>query len=466
MAKSKSRKWLWITLGIIALLIIVAIVKGKSRPRGEKVYTEKVISRDIKEIVSASGKIYPKTEIKISSDVSGEIVALYVKEGDTVRSGQLLAKIDPDAYESQVERGVASLNASRSQQESAKSGIKTAIAQKDQIMAQLNNAREIFKRNDKLHKDGVISNAEFEASKSQLNSLEANLKSAEVAIINAEENVRAAGFGIKSSEASLNEIKKSLSRTSILAPTSGIISKLNVEKGERVVGTIQMTGTELMRIANLNIMEVQAEVSENDILRVALGNSVEIDVDAYPDRKFRGKVTEIGNSSTTAGLGTAGASLATDKITNFIVKIIIDQDSYAELIKSGRGFPFRPGMSASVDINTNTEKGTTCIPVQAVTTREKEVKKDSVIADKAAEKLREVVFVPVGDTVKMVEVKTGIQDDSYIQILSGLKLGEQVVAGPYAAVSRKLKSGTRIQIVKKEELNSKPSKDDKSGSGD
>ena len=464
MAKAKSKKWLWITLSIIGLLIVVAIIKGRSRPRGEKIYTEKVISKDIKEIVSASGKIYPKTEIKISSDVSGEIVALYVKEGDTVRAGQLLAKIDPDAYESQVQRGVASLNASRSQQESARSCINSAKAQRDQILAQLNNAREIFKRNDKLHKEGVISDAEFEASRSQLNVLEANLKSAEVGITNAEESVRAAGFGIKSSEASLSEIKKSLSRTSILSPTSGIISKLNVEKGERVVGTIQMTGTELMRIANLNIMEVQAEVSENDILRVAIGNNVEIDVDAYPDRKFKGTVTEIGNSSTTAGAGVSGASLATDKITNFIVKIIIDTDSYSELIKPGKGFPFRPGMSASVDINTHTEKGTICIPVQAVTTREKPVKKDSIL-DKNAEKLREVVFVPMGDTVKLVEVKTGIQDDSHIQILSGLKLGDQVVAGPYAAVSRKLKSGARIQVVKKEELN-KNTSDDKVASGD
>ncbi len=465
MAKTKSRKWLWITLSVIGLLIVIAIIKAKNRPRGEKVYTEKVINRDIKEIVSASGKIYPKTEIKISSDVSGEIVALYVKEGDTVRSGQLLAKIDPDAYESQVQRGGAALDASKSQMTNAKSAIRTATAQRDQILSQLNNAREVYKRNEKLHKDGVISDVEFDASKSQLNSLEANLKSAEIGIISAEENVRAAGFGIKSSEASLNEIKKSLSRTSILAPTSGIISKLNVEKGERVVGTIQMTGTELMRIANLNIMEVQAEVSENDILRVALGNEVVIDVDAYPDRKFKGKVTEIGNSSTTAGLSTSGASLATDKITNFIVKIIIDQDSYSSLIKAGKGFPFRPGMSASVDINTHIEQNAVCVPIQSVTTRERVMKKDSLSSSKGLDKLRECVFVPTGDTVKLVEVKTGIQDDSYIQILSGLKTGESVVAGPYASVSRVLKSGTRIQVVKKDDINSSTSsKDDKTAS--
>lgn len=464
MAKTKSRKWLWITLGIIGLLLVIAVIKAKNRPRGERVYTEKVITRDIKEIVSASGKIYPKTEIKISSDVSGEIVALYVKEGDTVKSGQLLAKIDPDAYESQVQRGSAALDASKSQMANAKSAIQTATAQRDQILSQLNNAREVFKRNEKLHKDGVISDVEFQASKSQLNSLEANLKSAEVGIISAQENVRAAGFGIKSSEASLNEIRKSLSRTSIIAPTGGIISKLNVEKGERVVGTIQMTGTELMRIANLNIMEVQAEVSENDILRVAFGNDVEIDVDAYPDRKFKGKVTEIGNSSTTAGLGTAGASLATDKITNFIVKIIIDQDSYSELIKSGKGFPFRPGMSASVDINTHIEKNAVCVPIQAVTTREKNIKKDSLENVKGLDKLREVVFIPVGDTLKLVEVKTGIQDDSYIQVLSGLDKGQEVVAGPYAAISRTLKSGSRIQKVKKEDINSSSSSDSKSDS--
>ena len=452
MSNTKNRKWLWISIGAIILLFIVVFFKAKNRPRGEKVYTEEAIKRDIKEIVSASGKIYPKTEVKISSDVSGEIVALYVKEGDTVKAGQLLAKIDPDAYVSQVDRGVASLNASKSQMASTKKAIESAKAQKEQILSQLENSKQIFARNQKLHSEGVISDAEFDATKASLRALEANLKSANTAIEQAEENVRASGFGIKGSEATLSEIKKSLSRTSILAPTSGIVSKLNVEKGERVVGTIQMAGTEMMRIANLNIMEVQAEVSENDILRVQLGNTVDIDVDAYPNKKFKGTVTEIGNSSTTAGLGAASA-LSTDKITNFIVKIIIDQNSYSDLIKPGKGFPFRPGMSASVEITTNIEKNVISVPIQSVTTREDEeikVKPGEVKKDK----LKEVVFVPSGDTIKMQEVKTGIQDDTYIQILSGVSAGAKVVAGPYAAISRKLKSGSKVQVIKKEDLNS------------
>lgn len=462
MSVKKNRKWLWISIIAILALFTLAIIKAKNRPKGDKVYTEEVKKRDIREIVSASGKIYPKTEVKISSDVSGEIVALYVKEGDTVKAGQLLAKIDPDAYVSQVDRGVASLNVSKSQMESTKKAIESARAQKEQIISQLENSKQVFARNQKLHTDGVISDAEFEASKASMKALEANLKAANTAIAQAEENVRASGFGIKSSEATLNEVKKSLSRTSILAPTNGIISKLNVEKGERVVGTIQMTGTEMMRIANLNIMEVQAEVSENDILRVQLGNSVDIDVDAYPNKKFKGTVTEISNSSTTASLGTTGSSLATDKITNFIVKIIIDQASYADLIKPGRGFPFRPGMSASVEITTNLEKNIICVPIQAVTTREDKVG-ETENGDSKDANLKEVVFIPSNDTLRMVEVKTGIQDDAYIQIISGVNVGEKVVAGPYALVSRTLKRGSKVHVVKKEEINASDKSDKATG---
>lgn len=457
MAIKKNRKWLWIALASIGVLVAFAVYKAKSRPNGEKVYTEEVVKREIREIVSASGKIYPKTEVKISSDVSGEIVALYVKEGDTVKAGQLLAKIDPDAYVSQVDRGVASLNVSKSQIENSRKALEAAKAQRDQVSSQVENARLVFERNKKLHNDGVISDVEFQASQSSYKALEANLKSANASIAQAEENVRTSTYSMKGSEATLKEVQKSLSRTSILAPTSGIISKLNVEKGERVVGTIQMTGTEMMRIANLNIMEVQAEVSENDILRVQLGNDVNIEVDAYPNKKFKGKVTEISNSSTTAGLESSSASLATDKITNYIVKIIIDQSSYSDLIVPGKGFPFRPGMSASVEITTNIVKDAICVPIQAVTTRE--IGKDTTNhTNPKADDLKEVVFVPTNDTARMVEVSTGIQDEAYIQVLSGIKPGEKVVAGPYSVVSRTLKSGKKIVVVKKDEINSKSKK--------
>ena len=242
-------------------------------------------------------------------------------------------------------------------------------------------------------------------------------------------------------------MKTNLRRTSIFAPMGGIVSKLNVELGEQVVGSVQMTGTEIMRIANLNSMEVQVDVSENDVLRVNLGDDVEIEVDAYLDRKFKGKVTEIANSASNTG---TSISLNTDQVTNFIVKIRIDPDSYKDLIMKGKKFPFRPGMSASVDINTDTQVDVLSVPIQSVTTREDEEKDDDEEEKKKKdeEEIREVVFVMQADTVLMLDVKTGIQDDEYIQIISGLEEGAEVVEGPYSAISRKLKSG--MEVVKED----------------
>ncbi len=456
MTKRKKNNWLlWGLLALFAVLIAFAVMKGRGKPKGEKVEVEKVEKRAIRETVAASGKVFPKAEVKISSDVSGEIVELYVEEGDSVKANQLLAKIDPDAYQSAVERGEASVNNSKANLANSKAGVERnraqmtqAEAQKEQIIATLENVRAIHERNMKLHEQGVISDAEFEQSSSNLASSEANLRSSVAALKTAEANlesavqsVKAAEYTVKSSEASLKELKTNLNRTTLYAPNNGIISMLNVEKGERVVGTIQMTGTELMRIANMNAMEVQVDVSENDVLRVNLGDEVDIEVDAYLDRKFKGRVTQIANSANTA----ASAALTSDQVTNFVVEIAINSDSYKDLITPRKPYPFRPGMSASVEIYTNSVDDAISVPIQAVTTREEEEEDEEKKKDKSDNDIKEVVFVyTAADTVRMVEVKTGIQDDDYIQIVEGLADGDEIIAGPYSAVARKLKDGKEV----------------------
>jgi HlyD family secretion protein len=437
------------TITLIGILIAGVVYKNKTKPKGEKVAVEETETRTIREKVAASGKVFPQTEVKISSDVSGEIVELYVQEGDSVIVGQILARIDPDAYQSQVERGVATVNSAKAQLANSRSQVENLKAQQEQILAQLENAKAIHQRNTSLKKDGVISAAEFDQSLSNLRALEANLRSSQASIRAAEENVSASDFSIKSAEATLKELRTSLRRTTIYAPMAGNVSSLSVEKGERVVGTIQMTGTEMMRIANLYAMEVRVDVSENDIPRVKIGDDVEIEVDAYVDRKFKGKVTQIANSSKTAG---GVASLTSDQVSNFEVRINIDQDSYKDLIRPNNLFPFRPGMSASVQINTETKENVLAVPILSVTTREKDKKTDIGLGEL---NLDEVVFVVRGDTVAQVKVRTGIQDDRYIEVLEGLVKGDKIVSGPYNAISRILKSGSQIRIVEEDDLYSK-----------
>ncbi|HNR09333.1 MAG TPA: efflux RND transporter periplasmic adaptor subunit [Saprospiraceae bacterium] len=451
--KKKGNQWLiWALLALFVALMAFAYFKNKKKPKGEKVTTEKVGRRTIRETVSASGKIFPEKEIKISSDVSGEIVELEVREGDSIRAGQLLARINPDTYESAVERGNASLNNARSQVSISQAQVDAAKAQIEQIEANLANATKIHNRNIELRKQGVISQADFDASLANVHALEANLKSAKSNLNSSIQGTRAAEFTVKSAEAGLKELRTSLSRTSIYAPSSGIISKLNVEEGERVVGTIQMAGTEMMRIANLNQMEVQVDVSENDILRVRLGDTAEIEVDAYLDRVFKGYVTEIANSASNTGTTTI-QTLSSDQVTNFVVKIRILEETYADMMTGGR-FPFRPGMSAAVEIFTNTKEDILCVPIAAVTTREDE-NKDSLVARQRAFEFKEYVFVYSSDTAKMVRVRSGIQDDNYIEVLEGLEGGEEVITGPYATVSRKLKSGMKLQREEKKEESKK-----------
>lgn len=441
MAKRKKSTWKWI-LGILLLLLILGIAgayfKNKNKDKSVKVEIAEVQKRTIYETVAASGKIYPEKEVKISSDVSGEIVKLYVKEGDKVEVGQLLANIDRETLTSAVDRGNAALNASKSQLAMARAQVESSRAQKQQILVQLENAKVNHKRNEKLFNDGVIARAEFDQTLATVNQLEANLRAAESSINSSMQNVKANEYSIQSSKASLSELKTNLSRASIVSPASGIITKLPVEEGEKVVGTNQMSGTEMMRISNLNAMEVQVDVSENDIVKVAVGDKVKIDVDAYINNEFFGTVTEIANSATTA---------TTSQVTNFVVKVRIDPNSYKGVVQEGKS-PFRPGMSASVEIETNKEE-TIAIPIQSVTMRDDTTKN--------TKKLNEVVFLVRQDSVLMKKVETGIQDSEYIVVKSGLNDGDKVVSGPYSAISKKLKEGTKISTKKDKE--NEPKKD-------
>ena len=456
--KKKNNRLIYILVALIGLLVAGAVWKSKQKPKGEKVEVAKVKKRTIKETVAASGKVFPEVEVKISPDVSGEIVQLYIEEGDSVKTGQLLAKIDPDAILSQVERQAAGVNNAKAQVarsaadiERNKAMLTQAQAQKEQIQAQLKNTQSIHKRNEELHKGGIISDAEVEQSLSNLQNLEASLRSADASLESAKANLKAAKksteaaeYTVKSSQASLKELKTNLKRTSVFSPMTGVVSMLNVEKGERVVGAGMMAGTEMLRVANMNTMEVQVDVSESDVTRVELGDEVEVEVDAYLDKKFKGTVTEIANSATSA----AGTSLNSDQVTNFVVKIRVDPTSYTQLASASNRFPLRPGMSASVEIFTNKTENVISVPIQAVTVREEEIDEDAE-EDKEPRSM-EVVFATVAgaDTIKMIEVKTGIQDDTYIEVVSGLEDGEEIVVGPYSAVSKKLKSGSAVNKEK------------------
>ena len=441
-----SRKVIILILGLVALAVIAALAFGGRQEEGTRVFTTEAKLRTIQETVSASGKIFPQTEVKISSDVSGEVVELYVEEGDSVVPNQLLAKIDADAYQSQVARGVAGVNSSKAQLANSRAQIKGLEAQVTQIDAQIENAAVIFERNQQLAADGVISKAELENSEANLRVLRANKSAAESNIQAARESARAAEFGVQSSQATLSELRTSLRRTTIYAPMGGVVSLLNVEQGERVVGTIQMAGTELMRIANLNQMEVRVEVSENDVPSVKIGDRAEVEVDAYLNRTFSGTVTQIANSSTTAGL--ADNVLNSDQVTNFEVRININPESYADLVAAGNTYPFRPGMSASVDILTKSAADVVSLPIECVTTREADTEEGAL----GAAELQEVVFRVVGDSVQQVVVTTGIQNANAIEVKTGVSAGDQIVAGPYTELSRNLKEGDQVIVVEKDDF--------------
>lgn len=420
---------------------------GKVEPT--EVEFTKVSRSTIIEKVSASGKIQPEVEVKLSPDVSGEIVSLNVAEGDSVVAGQELLKIRPDNYVSLLARAEAQMNATKANMEQSKA----VLAQSD---ARLSKAKIDYDRNAKLHKDKVISDADFDQFVSAYTVAKQDLEAAKA-------NVNAANYNVKSSEAALKEAKTNLTKTTIYAPQSGIISKLNVELGERVVGTSQMAGTEMLRIANLNKMEVRVNVNENDITRVSLGDTVLIDVDAFSssERKFKGVVYEIASSANSSG----ASAVSNDAVTEFEVKIRVLRSSYADLIKGKLSYPLKPGMTASVEILTNRKENIATVPLSAVTTREigaeaKEGMKkeedgtnatnsnDALEAKKRKENTKEVVFVMEKGKAKMIQVKTGISDFENIEIVSGLNDGQEIIAGPYATVAKKLKEG---ELVKKKD---------------
>jgi HlyD family secretion protein len=434
----KSRYYWIIGIAIAALLIVVLIGKKKGWIGGDKgvmISTAKVTRRDIVEKVSASGKIYPTTEVKISPDVPGEIIELNVHEGDSVSKGQLLVRIKPDDYVAALDRAVASLN-------NMKANVLNAQAQLIQYQAQLDNLKTVFERNKKLFEQKVIAQSDYDQAETQYKTAQANYDAAV-------QTVDAAKYNVESSEAAVKQAQDDLNKTTILAPMSGIISLLSVEKGERVVGTSQMAGTEMMRVADLYAMETRVDVNENDVLKVALGDTAEIEVDAYPDKKFYGVVSEIANSASSLSSTTTAT---TDQATNFTVKIIVNRDSYTHLINTKeKKFPLLPGMSCSVEIHTHKASRALAVPIQAVTTRA-DTSKAKSNAD-AKEKIKEIVFLYNSNgTVKATDVKTGVQDDTYIEITDGLKENDEVVDAPYSAISRELNNGMKVIKVRKEDL--------------
>jgi HlyD family secretion protein len=458
MARKSSGK-IWWVVGIVLVALIGGLLGakqagwiGKAKPT--QVEFAKVRRTDIIERVSASGRVQPEVEVKLSPDVSGEIISLNVAEGDSVVKGQLLLKIRPDNYESLMARAAAAVNSSKANYEQTKA----MVAQAE---ARLLQTKAIFERNKKLYNDKVISASDFEQ-------LQSNYAVGQQDLASAKANVSAALFNIKSAEAGMKDAAENLRKTSIFAPVSGIVSLLNVEAGERVVGTSQMAGTEMMRIANLSNMEVRVNVNENDIVRVALGDTAEIDVDAYNSsgRKFRGVVKEIANTAAGLASSTSAASISADAVTEFEVKVKILNDSFDDLIKRGskKSYPFKPGMTASVDIITDRKNKVVSVPIASVTTRSGTVAQDAGKAPgrlsdsnddekkkpKKEEVIKEVVFVSVNGKAEIRAVKTGISDFENIEIVSGLRDGDTIISGPYIAVSKDLKVGDMVEKKKDE----------------
>ncbi|MGM9475063.1 efflux RND transporter periplasmic adaptor subunit [Pedobacter sp. GSP4] len=435
-------------VAIVALLVILKLAGVIGGDKTEKVTTEKASDKTVVETVTASGKIQPETEVKLSSEVSGEVVELKVKEGDIVKAGQLLCKVRPDVLQSGYERTVASFNAQ-------KASVAAAQQQLAQNQANFINADATYKRNVELFNKKVISASEFDAAKAAYLTAKANLASAK-------ENVTGAKFTLEQTGANVKEAGANLAKTTIYAPVDGVVSKLSIELGDRILGTSQMAGTEIMRISNLSSMEVNVDVNENDITRVKVGDKASIEVDAFSDKKFRGVVTEIASSSTAVG---TAVSTSVDQVTNFSVKIRISEE-----LAGKQQSIFRPGMSATVDIESESLTGL-AIPIQAVFTdngksgegnqnqgnQENTDKQKSKLTDK---KVKQYVYAYDAKTkkVKKTEVTTGIQNDQFIIVKSGVKAGNEIVTGPYSAIQNKLKDGMVVEKTSKDQLFNKDAK--------
>jgi len=440
--KKKSNKLLPYGIALAVILIVVLIAGKKLGWFGQdyqiSVATKTVESKTITEMITANGKVQPETEIKISPDVSGEIIDLQVAEGDEVKKGQLLMVIKPDIYIQAYNRALASLSSSQA---------RLAQAEARQIESDM-----AFKRASSLYKQETIPVSDFE--------------SAQASYLVAQSEVKAAQYAIKSAEASVAEAQEQLVKTKIYAPIDGTVSRLNVEKGERVVGTNMYAGTETLVLANLHLMEVKVDVNENDIVKVNLNDTAMVEVDAYLGRKFKGLVTEIANSANVTGA-------STDQVTNFVVKILLLEESYIDLIDANAGklYPFRPGMSATVDIQTETRKDVISVPIQAVTTRlindngEVETKDETVeISGEGTESVtqqsektvkeekEEVVFLYKNGRVSKQKVKTGIQDNENIEVTEGIKVGDEIVVAPFNAINKLLKDSSLVKIVDEKEL--------------
>ena len=444
----KNNRTLIIAGSIVVILLIVAVIGKKNGWFGDdstkQVAVEKAQLRSIIETVTASGKLHPETEVKISSEVSGEIILLNVREGDSVKKGDLLIEINPVIYESTVNQAHAALSQVRANRMAAE-----ATYSSNKILYE--QALVSFNRQKQLHDEKIIADADFDIAKN-------TLKNAETALATTKEQMNAASFNVNSSEAQLKQSDDNLKKTRIYAPMSGIVSLCNVKLGERVVGTAQMAGTELIRIADLDHMRAEVDVNENDVLRVKIGDTAAVEVDAYLNKKFQGIVSEIAYSSTTST-----SSISTSQAINFTVKINLLKESYAMLVDAvhGQAYPFRPGMSATVDIRTNSKNNILTVPIQSVTTREnKELTekktdkaKNSDDADvKEKKAVQEVIFAIDKGKAKMLNVKTGIQDANYIEILSGIKEGETIVKAPFKLISKSLKDGDMVQVVNEKDL--------------
>lgn len=428
-----SKKVIYTFLGIAVGLIILLIVLSKTgvignKNKGKEVEIAAVNEITIIETVSATGKIQPETEIKISSEVSGEIIELPIKEGQLVKKGDLLVRINPDLYTSSLNRSVAGL-----------SNTKAGLSQAD---ATFKEAQANYNRNKTLFDKGIISKSEWDR-------VVATFEGAQAA-------KQAAYYGVQSAAATVTEAKDNLGRTTIYAPADGTVSLLSVELGERVLGTQQMTGTEILRVANLNNMEVEVDVNENDIVKINIGDSTNIEVDAYLKKEFKGIVTSISNSASNA--------VTADQVTNFKVKVRILKESYMDLVegKPESYSPFRPGMTATVDIITKRKEKVIAVPISAVVMKSDTLSSNKVdvkseegenaeaVVQKTDKKL-ECVFVKVGDKAKIRIIKTGIQDDSNIEVIQGLKKGDVVIVGPYTTVTKDLNSGDFVFIKTEEE---------------
>lgn len=416
-----SKKTVYYLIGGALVLIVLLIVLSKTgaignKENGKSVEVVKVDEITIIETVSATGKIQPEIEVKISSEVSGEIIALPVKEGQVVKKGDLLVKINPDLYTSGFNRTVSNL-----------SGTKAGLSQAN---AQFAEAKANYDRNKSLFDKGIISKSDWDKAVSSFEVAKANKQSAY--------------YNVQSASATVNEAKDNLGRTTIYSPADGTISMLGVELGERVLGTQQMTGTEILRVANLNNMEVEVDVNENDIVKINVGDSANVEVDAYLKKAFKGIVTSISNS--------ASATLTADQVTNFKVKVRILKESYKDLLegKSESFSPFRPGMTATVDIITKRKERILGVPISAVVIKTDTTagKKAVVLKDSEEGKIRaktekkfECVFIKKGDKAELRVIKTGIQDDTNIEVVTGLKKGDIVITGPYTTVTKELNPG-------------------------